>query len=161
MKIINMNKLLFFSVLFFLCSKIMAQSPWSVFPSLGTLGKVSNIVIHSTIGQPLSTVTANSSLYSQGFQFDNRSLHVAIHQLSDDVSVRLYPNPTSDLCTLDFGEYYEGEVKISSLDGLALYQKSLRANRIELNLSGFNSGLYLLECHSQKFKFNSTIIVQH
>lgn len=76
-------------------------------------------------------------------------------ELSTDPSVpesrvEVYPNPTEGMATLDLDltAPVETELRVRTLDGRILYSESLgkvRVKQHQLDLSGFSSGMYLIE----------------
>lgn len=156
-----MNILLSLFLFYLTCGISIAQPSWNVVTALGSYANKSNVYVHSSIGQPLSTSTANHNLYSQGFQFSNGSLNVAILNYENVIHARVYPNPISDVCYLELVENFVGDIKIKTIDGVVLYRQVVYSKFVELDLSQFNSGLYLLDGHSLKFNFTLILIVQH
>lgn len=67
----------------------------------------------------------------------------------NDLSVNIYPNPVAGRITLDFNDCALIPEKISisilSLQGQLLFKQEIHQDKIELDLSGFKSGPYILK----------------
>jgi len=62
----------------------------------------------------------------------------------NETNVSLYPNPASENATLQFGNSATRIVRIVSPAGQMVQEISTEETRIDLNLSGLNSGLYMV-----------------
>ena len=72
----------------------------------------------------------------------------------EGVSITMYPNPTSDVVTMDIEaeERLSANVMISALDGRVMQQNRLEIqeafNRVNLDVSTYESGMYLVQIQS-------------
>ena len=57
----------------------------------------------------------------------------------------VYPSPTDGAFTIQFTQALENEtIKILSMDGKTLYQQNHSGNKVDINISGFASGTYIV-----------------
>ena len=63
----------------------------------------------------------------------------------DKQSIKIYPNPTSDLIQIDFSEKVQGTISVYSLQGQQLKQKPISNINMSLDLSAFSTGVYFLK----------------
>jgi hypothetical protein len=62
-------------------------------------------------------------------------------------SVKLYPNPADDICTLELSEdiHLPVMMKIYSVDGIEVFSETIKSRINNINLSILRSGLYILK----------------
>jgi starch-binding outer membrane protein, SusD/RagB family len=62
-------------------------------------------------------------------------------------SVKLYPNPADDICTLELSEdiHLPVMMKIYSVDGIEVFSETIKSRINNINLSLLQSGLYILK----------------
>ena len=74
----------------------------------------------------------------------------AIHQLLGEQEIRVYPNPTRGLLKIDFPALADPEVmvKVFSPQGAMLISRKAMITGIELDLSPYPAGFYLLVIQS-------------
>jgi len=65
------------------------------------------------------------------------------------MSVRLYPNPFSDVITITSDQNLIESVKVYDLKGVLLYETRGSNTEVNLNLSNLSSGIYLIRTASQ------------
>jgi V8-like Glu-specific endopeptidase len=79
-------------------------------------------------------------------------------------SVRVFPNPSEGIINIEFQYQYPGPVtlKIMNLTGRVLYTNtfSLMEKTSQLNISGYSSGIYLMEVQSAGFIAIHKIILE-
>ena len=72
---------------------------------------------------------------------------------------RLYPNPVINSLHLDLkGQNQRGAVMISDISGRELYNESVESKNINLDVSGFKSGVYLIRFQSNGMLWNGKFI---
>lgn len=67
----------------------------------------------------------------------------------DALQVVVYPNPTADVLYVDNAE--AGEVRLYTADGRLLQVVEAYEGRVEVDMSGFPTGAYLLFCGGEVF----------
>lgn len=65
------------------------------------------------------------------------------------LQVSVYPNPTTDVLYIDNAE--AGEVRLYSADGRLMQVVEATEGRVEVNMSGYPAGTYVLFCNNQAF----------
>ena len=90
---------------------------------------------------------------------DGSDLMTSIHDLGE-ASIRIYPNPATDIINIDVNGPLDYSVSLYSLDGRILLTAN---NSSTINLNDMSSGIYLLEMidSKSKQKFFERIIVEH
>ena len=118
-----------------------------------------------TLGQLASTsLMATNNILTQGFQqpyyFDPFNIPVA---LTDSFDIKVYPNPAVDHVNIAYSTLQEGKIKFELFDLLGnklmpdIEKYSGISKRVfELNLSNFDSGIYLLRILSEKTRIINT-----
>ena len=76
---------------------------------------------------------------------------VGVNTSVDDNSFRIYPNPATDKITI---EYYRSKVeqvqiKLYSMEGRLLLEKTCKSNEMQIDVSGFSKGVYIVEIQSE------------
>ncbi|MFZ9942151.1 MAG: T9SS type A sorting domain-containing protein [Bacteroidia bacterium] len=77
--------------------------------------------------------------------------------------LRVYPNPASDLVRLQWASENElawHEVTVFNASGQVMIRESIQSNTLELPVSGYPSGLYLVRVSSSEKTFQSRFVVE-
>ena len=74
---------------------------------------------------------------------------VDAEQAFDDLQIIVYPNPTADVLYIDNAK--DNTVRLYSADGRLLQVYNALGDRIELNISNYASGVYILVCNNKAF----------
>lgn len=62
------------------------------------------------------------------------------------MDVKIYPNPTTDKCTVELREASSDyEVKLYNVYGDELLNRTLRGGKEQIDLTGFDTGIYFLK----------------
>ena len=81
--------------------------------------------------------------------FGDTSLYVSINDLSSEIEIKIFPNPTIDLVQIEFDQNWNGKAIITSIDGKEIF--SQQYNHIEktsIDFSNFKNGIYILSLKS-------------
>lgn len=70
----------------------------------------------------------------------------------NDVSLKVYPNPTSDILKIQNIHSLPANIEIYSLDGKLIYQTELIQSNNTINMQFFKPGLYLIKIQNKIFK---------
>jgi hypothetical protein len=99
--------------------------------------------IGDTVCYNISVIYNNANIiYSDDVCIDTTSTDSS-HENEYD-SPRLYPNPTKDYVTISGNDNIEN-VKIYSITGSMLHEENTKGNNIELDMSVFEQGIYLIQ----------------
>lgn len=110
-----------------------------------------------SIGQTdYSYQTTTSGEVSQGVQHAYEIFVIGLDEKDSDISLQIYPNPTSDYLTLSMDEIHNESVKYQIIDitGKSLQKGSLTQSATKLDFTPFRSGSYfiLISNGSEKLK---------
>ncbi len=105
------------------------------------------------VGAVLSDVGGTDSGQVRVFQ----SPHVEINRCQN-VDFSVYPNPTSGIINIDFAENSIQKITISDITGKQLFENTQIIQKETIDLSWFESGIYIICIHSDKEIFTSKII---
>ena len=72
--------------------------------------------------------------------------------------IRIYPNPTNDLLTIEPGSIDIHSIEITSLNGQLIYSTSLGGTIHQIDLSSFQNGIYFITIRSKDFVTTQKII---
>lgn len=70
-------------------------------------------------------------------------------QTSDYLEIAIYPNPTADVLYID--NVKDNTIRLYSTDGRLLQVHKASDDRVELNISNYASGVYILICNNKAF----------
>lgn len=70
-------------------------------------------------------------------------------QTFGDLQVVVYPNPTADVLNID--NAMDNIIRLYSTDGQLLQENKASGDRVELNVSGYATGVYVLVCGNKTF----------
>jgi hypothetical protein len=120
--------------------------------------KNSKIELCWSIGEVITETYSNQTNFiSQGFHQSKFEIINLIDDLSPEVQVKIYPNPTFGGVTMQFNnEDIQGlSYKVVDLNGRILYANSINSNIEQLDLNNCSQGIYLLYIFSTSKKINS------
>jgi len=83
---------------------------------------------------------------------------VNISPYDETIQLQVYPNPTTGYLYIQINEEDSYEVLISTLNGSLLYRTYLRGHILELDLSSFQKGIYLITIRSNDFVTTRKIV---
>tara|TARA_Y100001935_G_C17285222_1_gene499940 strand:+ start:878 stop:1351 length:474 start_codon:yes stop_codon:yes gene_type:complete len=132
--------------IFFILYSFSSNSQ-SVIGSAGNTSYGNNTIISWTIGEVvISTVSSSEKILTQGF---HQPLVIGVVQSLEKnliLDMMAYPNPTFDKILFKGGDP-NGIYQIRLLDklGRVLYQNSVNFNELELEMSKYQNGSYLIE----------------
>ncbi|MDD2634079.1 MAG: glycosyl hydrolase family 18 protein, partial [Bacteroidales bacterium] len=75
-------------------------------------------------------------------------------------SFSLYPNPASDIIFVRLKQGEINLIKIYDASGQIIYQKALQTNYTSIDISGFVSGVYVIEISTKEKVLTGTIIIK-
>jgi hypothetical protein len=154
-----MKKKILFIVSILVTMNLYSQEAWNIYSSCGQYASSTVVNLHYSIGQSISTNTANVEQYTQGFHFNHNALHVGVHNHNLFPNMKVYPNPAINYTMVEFGNHFHGELKLISNEGRILYRQLINSSKVTIDLSQYVNGLYILEGQSQKSNFKATILL--
>jgi hypothetical protein len=72
--------------------------------------------------------------------------------------VHCYPNPVTDLLTIETGISDRYDIDITNLNGQLVFRKNIEKPTHKINLSSFQKGVYFITIRSKDFVTTSKII---
>lgn len=72
--------------------------------------------------------------------------------------IRVYPNPVSDLLSIELPDYSDYNCRIFSTDGKLEFSETFNELSKQINISKLKSGIYYISIHSDKFTDTKKII---
>jgi len=91
----------------------------------------------------------------------------SLETISKSEGINAYPNPVNDVLTLEFGSKISGNTTVSiyTLDGRLVHSVDVdnyqTQNKIQVNTTQFNSGMYMVQVRSRDFVKVSKVNIQH
>jgi hypothetical protein len=81
---------------------------------------------------------------------------------SRNVLFNLYPNPASDIVTLNINNsnIADFEIKIYNIMGYLVRSESLKQNQQKINVGDLNNGIYMIEIKSKEWSEKQKLIIQ-
>jgi hypothetical protein len=83
-------------------------------------------------------LTATDQLY-----FNPASLGIEAHKLNES-SILIYPNPFIDQLTISLSNNESTEIVITDISGKVLFNKKLKSNEMNIDMSNFSAGQYMV-----------------
>lgn len=89
--------------------------------------------------------------------------HVGINELASITNATVYPNPVSDILTIQFNkEITDGLFMIYNALGELVYQTTVKNNQLlSINTSGFADGVYYLSLRQKSGVYSQKVVVNH
>lgn len=126
------------------CTELCAQQ---VVSTLGQTQKRDAGSISFTVGEPVTgTLATGNGIITQGFH-QTRLFVTAIEGLDNHQSLKVWPNPASDILNISFHVDIpdRAEAVIYDIGGRVLGRYAVDKKHTEVNLSEMSAGLYLIE----------------
>ena len=103
----------------------------------------------------------NSALYIDNLNFDNLITSVS-EQTSENTTFSLYPNPATDIVTLNIGNINNAALTLNIYNVIGTLVKSeiLKQNQQQINIGDLSNGVYMFSIKSKDFTANQRLIIQ-
>jgi hypothetical protein len=77
---------------------------------------------------------------------------VGVNLSIDNNSFRIYPNPSKDKITIEYNQLKaeQVQIKLYSMEGRVLMEKTLLSNKMQIDVSDFSKGVYIVQVQSDK-----------
>ncbi|MBK9330427.1 MAG: T9SS type A sorting domain-containing protein [Sphingobacteriales bacterium] len=108
------------------------------------------VLIDNTIGEPITFTVQNATIrLTQGFQQNNYNIPTGIITAQLDVSINVFPNPTSDKLQIQLSKHYNSNLHLNLYDinGQLIWYSKM-GNDVEMqniDVSKLASGTYILQ----------------
>jgi hypothetical protein len=103
----------------------------------------------------------NSILYVDNLSFDNLITTLS-EQTSDNIAFSLYPNPASDIVTLNIDNRNNAALTLNiyNITGTLVRQKILKQYQKQINIRNLSNGFYLVTIKSKDLSITQKLIIQ-
>lgn len=88
----------------------------------------------------------------------------SIDEEDNQLTIRAYPNPTSDVLTLELPDdetINRLKIKVSTITGKTMFSQYYSRSKFSIDLSNYPDGIYLIEIQSESGKLNHLKIIKH
>ena len=139
-----MKSLIIILILFLAGSVVSAQE---VVSSNGDSQSTAGVEVSWTIGETvIETFVSDANSLTQGFHQTKVTITAVSEILIPGLEVKVFPNPTPEMITIQFSEYVEGSrFWLYDLRGKLLENKLIGSADTEINMRNYASGQYILK----------------
>ena len=106
-------------------------------------------------------IQGNSVLFVDNLSFDNLITSVSV-QTSENKAFSLYPNPASDIVTLNIENTNNSDLtmNIYNLMGALVKSEKLKQNQQQINVGDLGNGIYMVEIKSKGWTEKQKLVIQ-
>jgi hypothetical protein len=127
---------------------------------LDSLGKRIGTVIRATKSNNRFSFILDQAIHKTvWFEVEQKNIPTSVSESLDEALFDIYPNPASDMITLLRKDDSEAVVRIESIDGRAILEKSVSGLLARISVSTLPSGVYSLTLRSGINSFSSKITI--
>ena len=165
-----MRKQIFFTLAIFFTLGVFAQSnPYLLRSTISNSGSsvetTDKYLVQQSVGQssPVGLQETSEHIVRQGFIQPAQLKRMLAASNAADLSVSIYPNPTTDKITLAFKELVTGKVNLSIYDQMGkLVMEENRESEVELSYSLVNlaAGNYFVKVNTSSKEYVTQISKQ-
>lgn len=88
-----------------------------------------------------------NDVVSQSFETINTDVQSFIK--TNDIEVKVYPNPTSDFVVVSTNKVLEGRFKLNNIFGKTLMEGEINDEKEKINLLEFRTGIYIITLYDE------------
>jgi len=132
-------------------------------PATGGDASGSGGTVAYSIGQVIYTTnTGATGAVSQGVQQPHKILTVGINETALNISLSIFPNPTTEYLTLQVKNYNNKKLSYQLFDiqGKLLGSKVITTSKTQINLSDLSTGTYLINVIQENIKVQAFKIIK-
>lgn len=142
--------------------RIMRSNLGSSGSSQSVVTSRGSYIVSQSIGQSsvIGTHSKNGYYLRQGYQQPSTKVKV-VKEISPELKANVHPNPFNQVITISFSEAMQHPILVTIFDVNAklIYSENFSAiQRLQLNLSDFSDGIYMLKVLSDTQFFNTKLI---
>lgn len=114
-----------------------------------------------TLGEPVINIfTDGTTVLTQGFHQPNL-LITSINNYLTTYTLTIFPNPTNDVLQLHFDKLNQDlTIEIYAADGKVMYSKQYAGTALDIKVSEYPSGTYLLSIRDESFQQKTYKIIK-
>ena len=120
----------------------------NIFWSSGLIARSVNVPIDDRVFSRISALSVNKAIFCE---LDIEPMGVNVQNIDASISVKLYPNPTSDVMYADLSLQNKSKnvkTEIYSITGAKVYEQNftnVKTDKLKLETSGLSAGLFILK----------------
>lgn len=110
---------------------------------------------------PTDGPNGNSVLYVDNLSFNSLISSVPENTIKNNLFI-LYPNPASDIVTLNIDKFVDAELTLSiyNIIGELISSELLHQNQQQINIRDLSNGIYMVEVKSKEWSEKQKLIIQ-
>jgi hypothetical protein len=89
----------------------------------------------------------------------DNSNNVVVREVSGNLHVKLFPNPTDVLLKLS-SEYSMEKIEIVNSGGMVVYGEIINSDSVEIDISDLSTGIYFVEIYSEYGTVSKTLVIE-
>ena len=122
-------------------------SAQQVVSSNGDSKSAAGVEVSWTLGEAvIETLISGSNTLTQGFHQTKITITALSEILFPGLDIKVFPNPTPDIITIQFSEYVEGSrYSLFDFTGRLIENKLINSADTEINMEKYASGQYILK----------------
>lgn len=137
----------------------LAQSQTISKQVIGASGKTlsnSNLKVSYTVGEPVvGLMTAGGNQLGNGYYPAMDLQALSIDDVSLNVEIKVYPNPTSQSLYVSHPEYNLFSILIADINGKQIYAGTIE-KEVPLDVSSYTQGMYLITIENKESNKKNT-----
>ncbi len=142
----------------------ITTSSWTSFTLPLTYPSADSATLYISAYYPSSQFddpNGNSVLYVDNLSFDNLITSVP-EQISENIFFSLYPNPASDIVTLNIDNTNNANLTLNiyNVIGTLVKSKILKQNQRQINIGDLSNGTYMFEITSKEWTGKQKLIIE-
>jgi len=144
-----MKNLLLFSLFLLIIS--FGTKAQQIISNEGDYFENSDVSISWTLGEPVTeTISDGTNILTQGFQQTKLSASEIFSINSDNINIKLFPNPTENFIYLKTSEFKNMNYRISDINGKILKEGNIISEMTEISVSKFPAAFYFFKIMKNK-----------
>ncbi len=126
---------------------------------IGTSGKTltnSNLKLSYTVGEPVvGLMTAGGNQLGNGYYPAMDLQALSIDDVTLNVEIKLYPNPTSQYLYISHPEYNSFSIQVVDMNGKQIHTGTIEKD-VALDVSSYTQGMYLITIENKESNKKNT-----
>ncbi len=90
--------------------------------------------------------------------YDDPNEFLSVETITNSSNIAIYPNPTGDFFIISDPKQTVSRVEIFDVFGKMIYEKNVNQNLLQINMSSYSQGIYLIRIVSNKSEYKHKII---
>lgn len=131
--------------------------------SAGTEYTNENHSLNWTLGQTaIGTISSADAILTQGFQQSTYSFTDISSDITTDVNISMYPNPTDDLVYVEFinEDFTHGIIEITDITGRLINKIEITESKTQLSLNQYSSEIFIINIKEENKNMRTFKIIK-